>query len=93
MYTDLIHNLSWYFFFFLLSSTGDDIWNSVYLKSGSTFSQFITAEEGETSGEQETSAVQETTRNSQRRYPSLSKVTLFDGKQNHQILIGELILL
>lgn len=78
--------------FDLLYLTGDDIWNSVYLKSGSTFSQFITAEEGETSGEQETSIVQETTRNSQRRFPSLSKVTLFDGKQDHQTK-GELILL
>lgn len=76
----------------LFSLTGDDIWNSIYLKSGSTFSQFITAEEGETSGEQETSIVQETTRTSQRRFPSLSKVTLFDGKQDHQIK-GELILL
>lgn len=76
----------------LFSLTGDDIWNSVYLKSGSTFSQFITAEEGETSGEQETSIVQETTRTSQRRFPSLSKVTLFDGKQDHQTK-GELILL
>ncbi|XP_056016469.1 centrosomal protein of 192 kDa-like isoform X4 [Ostrea edulis] len=59
-------------------TTGDDIWNSVYLKSGSTFSQFVTAEEADSSNAQETSNVQDTTRNSERRYPSLSKVTLFD---------------
>ncbi|XP_061162551.1 centrosomal protein of 192 kDa-like [Saccostrea echinata] len=60
------------------NTAGDDIWNSVYLKSGSTFSRFVTAEEAETSDKQDTSNLQGAAGNSERRYPSLSKVTLFD---------------
>ena len=69
----------------MLLWTGDDIWNSVYLKSGSTFSRFVTAEELDSSGVHKTSSVHETSaaqepKNPERRYPSLSRVTLFDGR-------------
>nr|XP_022340197.1 uncharacterized protein LOC111134927 isoform X2 [Crassostrea virginica] len=65
------------------NTAGDDIWNSVYLKSGSTFSRFVTAEEVDSSGVHETSNAHETStaqepKNPERRYPSLSRVTLFD---------------